>query len=153
MIKRILEAAALPALLLTIALAYGAPAAAADMDFCSGSTCKFGQVQNGSTATVVRVKVSQLGKDGCSAVEKTHEKNMPGGLFGFRIKIDPTCTYHVKYQTTKGCIGNKDKKITPTNIAKGKTRLILDSLCGTLVVKQLKYKGVNGSTSGDSSGS
>lgn len=136
MTGRTLKAAIVPTLLLVIACSHAIPAVAADMDFCSGSRpCKPGDISNESAAVVTAVTVTQLNDDACAAVKKRHTKN----LKTLDLLLKPACTYKVTFETTKGCTGDKVGKITPDNIANGRTRLDLVGGCGTLQVKQTKY--------------
>ena len=139
MIRHDLKAAILPALLLAIASSYAAPAAAASLDFCTAAAnCIQGNVKNTSAVLVTKVVVDQLNRDGCTAVTKTHSRNMPSGSTGFRLNLLRKCTYVVRYKTTAGCTGNKDTTITPADIKTFKTYARLRGPCGGLSVKLAK---------------
>jgi hypothetical protein len=151
MIKRVVEAAVLPALLVLIPLSYAAPAAATDMAFCSGD-CGNIHVINRADVVVTDVVVRQLADSAniCAAAKKTHKANLgkqgtsPYNESAFDIKVDRQCAYRVKFNTTKGCVGNKDKKITPDEIADDKTQIVLHGRCGTLKVDQRKPREARG---------
>lgn len=141
MTRRRLKAAIVPALLLAAASFCSVPASAADIDFCKGATsCKNGQVDNGSMALVTKVVVNQMNEGGCVPFTKTYSQDMANGSSGFSIGMKPECTYKVTYKTTKGCMGHKDTKITPADIESGKTKLLLQGLCGSLRIDQYGSK-------------
>ena len=136
MTVRSLKAAMASALLLTIASSFAMPAAAGPMEFCDGSACKTAVVVNSSNTVVTRVVVTQLNKGGCAKVEKTHNANMidTDPSTQFRLKINPACTYRVAFKTTKGCVGDKVREISPDDVKNGVEGVVLNKACGSLTV-------------------
>ncbi|MBI1182516.1 MAG: hypothetical protein GC201_18390 [Alphaproteobacteria bacterium] len=137
MIKRIPEIAGLPALVLAMTLFHAAPAAAFDLDFCTGSkNCTKVTVPNEAAVTVIRVNVRQLGDstNDCAEVEKSYKKNT-GTWDKFNIGINYKCSYHFKFNTTKGCVGSKDKVLSSTDLGEGIRYVALSGTCGLLKVK------------------
>ncbi len=129
-------------LLLVCLLSMPQALASGSMDFCGGG-CVDGdgndvsqqiRIKNKSSTTVRNVRVKQMSSDICAEEEKNHRDNLADGQF-FRVKLDLRCDYHVHFKTTDGCLGNKHRTFTGSEL-EGKGRLIaLVHACGSLNVE------------------
>ncbi len=118
-----------------------AAAYADEMNFCEPGTphCVDAYFYNDASVIVTKVNVKQRANDnGCQAVKKTHKKDMLAiGQSGQKVKMRVlnTCTYHVKFKTTSGCVGNKDGNLTMANLRDGEhgyDTIYLTGQCGIL---------------------
>ncbi|MEP1143657.1 MAG: hypothetical protein ABJH52_08055 [Henriciella sp.] len=138
----------------SMALPLASGAASAQAAFCNGGYgCQTVQIKNSSSTTVISVNVTQQSTDGACEVDKRHYKenlsDMVGGSVGmvgesFSIGMLTTCKYKVKFNTTKGCKGDKVSHLSPKNFRDGKNGVKLDGACGTLKTRNYNKKNVPG---------
>ena len=110
------------------------------VSFCSKSekSCMNAYVANTSSATVTSVKITQKAKHGCEKVEKRISRNKVGTVLPsfnsgkLKMLVDKNCRYEVKFNTTKGCAGNKNGQFSRTNLQKERDVMELRGACGTL---------------------
>ncbi len=128
-------------LLAVCILAFVSTPLAARMNFCTDDTkeCTTSKITNHAYVLVTGVIVKQLtekGEDHCTELTKIHSGDMArgGGSDTFNLDIYSGCQYHIKFNTTAGCAGDKDGKISSKDQTKGKTHLALKGDCGTLKV-------------------
>lgn len=105
-------------------------------DFCQeGSNCTRVNLRNLATVVVTSVTVTQHATNGtCQKDKRNISKNLPVQQ-SYSIRVDPKCSYHIKFKTTSGCSGDKKGKITPSNMLNGKNTVSLEGGCGTLNVR------------------
>lgn len=137
----------------TGAISLAFPMASAQAGFCDGGDdCQTVQIKNSSSTTVISVNVTQQSTDGACGVDKRHYKenlsDMVGGPVGmvgesFSIGMLTTCKYKVKFNTTKGCKGDKVSHLKPKNFRNGKNGVKLDGACGTLKTRNYNKKNVS----------
>jgi hypothetical protein len=120
-----------------------APASAGEvgsaMNFCQ-TNCKSLYVQNDASALVLSVNVTESGT-GCSGVKKRHTANLTGAAGGmdyFVVNANKSCRYDIKFNTTNGCVGDKNVAIGPGKIEDGEVYALLSGACGTLSAKSRK---------------
>jgi len=140
MFKRILPAALLPLFLLLIATS--AANANRSLDFCSGSSCKRLTIVNKSAVVATRVTIHQKGKDGCASDTKAMRKDMSYGQFS--LLFTPTCTYTIRFKTTKSCVGKKKLTLKPSTTDRRRVYVTFLRGCGSLTVKAVWSKESSG---------
>jgi hypothetical protein len=135
MIQRISWTPALLALC-AAALLHSAPAVAERVDFCDPSTanCVRVDVMNQSAATVTSVKIRQTPDNGCAEVTKREKANL-GSKDKFEVAALDKCAYHFMFNTTKGCTGTKDIKVSAKDLQTSEVWVVLTGACGTLNTK------------------
>lgn len=126
----------------TGAISLAVPVASAQAGFCdSGKDCRTVKIVNSASTVVTSVKITQQSTDGaCETDERQYTQNLSatgGGPDGFSsqsfsIGMMTTCTYKVKFKTTKGCKGDKVAHIGPKQFRNGKNGVKLYRTCGTL---------------------
>lgn len=109
--------------------------------FCQDdSDCKRINLRNLATVVVKSVSVAQHATDGvCQEDKRNISENLPVQQ-SYSIRVDPNCSYHIKFKTTSGCTGDKKGKITPANMSNGKNTVSLEGACGTLNVRTYKRR-------------
>ena len=124
---------------LASAACLGTATAEIKANFChEDSACKRINLRNLASVVVKSVTVTQHATDGVCQKDKSNiAKNIPGQQ-SYSIKVDPNCSYHIKFKTTSGCTGDKKGKITPSNMSNGKNTVSLEGACGSLNVRTYK---------------
>ncbi len=126
-----------------LSLAAGGLAAAEDTNFCDGSEkCWDLSVENNSSVTVTKVKITQEKTDGaCDKDERSYSQNLAGnagsstGGDTLELIVDKACKYKVKFSTTSGCTGDKVAHIGPKKFAENAETVELVGGCGTLAAR------------------
>lgn len=124
---------------LTSMAVLGTATAETKADFCQeGGDCTRINLRNLATVVVKSVTVTQHATDGiCQSDKRNISKNLPVQQ-SYSIRVDPNCSYHIKFKTTSGCTGDKKGKITPSNMLNQKNTVSLEGACGTLNVRTYK---------------
>ncbi len=117
--------------------------------FCSEDDrgCIYTYVANVSSATVISIKITQKARHGCEKVEKRITKNTAGSATPWfkspsqtlSILMDKNCRYEVSFNTTKGCVGDKQGQFSRKNFKNQKDAIELRGACGTLSTKITSY--------------
>ena len=125
--------------LLTSLAVLGTATAEIKTNFCQfDDDCTRVNLRNLATVVVKSVIVTQHATDAlCQRDERTISENLPVQQ-SYSIRVDDSCSYHIKFKTTSGCAGDKKGKITPSNMSNGKNTVSLEGGCGTLNVRTYK---------------
>lgn len=132
--------------LITIAalsLAGAGLASAESTDFCGDAAkCWSVDIENNSSVTVTKVKVTQEKTDGaCEKDERSYSQNLAGnagsstGGDALALTVNKACKYKVKFTTTSGCTGDKVAHIGPKKFAENAELVELVGGCGTLTAR------------------
>lgn len=104
-----------------------------DIDFCiEGKACNKMVLRSRASVITTNTKITQESTNGtCTEETRTLKRNLSKAGANAAVNIDPTCQYKVKFNTTKGCTGDKTAHMRPGDL-ESVTGIELRGGCGTL---------------------